>query len=95
MDRDCHNLGIVLPFRIPIVDSQNPGGVLSNMVANMVATSRMGYLCLNLNLLKLNKVKNSVLVYASLILDVQYLHLANGYHLGGDGYRILPSLQRF
>lgn len=33
IDRDSHNKGIVIPFRILIVNSQNPGDMLSNMVA--------------------------------------------------------------
>lgn len=55
MNRDSHLLGIVVPCRILIVDSLNPGVWLSSMVA----TGHMSHLRLNLNALQLNKVKNS------------------------------------
>lgn len=55
MSRDGHPLGIVVPCRILIVDSWNPGVWLSSMAA----TGHMGHVRLNLNALPLNKVKNS------------------------------------
>lgn len=48
MDASGHNMGNVVAFRIFIVDFQNYGAVPSNVVT----ISHMGYLHLNLNILK-------------------------------------------